>query len=206
MLAALTSMPGSSAALGTVSAIAEMKNLRRRSYLSILQRIKDAANDPDFPSDPLAGYQKLIPLHFSDDLPTITGHTDPYTTTDPARYVIYRCRAHGLMPERMNHYGVTPDVTACPICGSKRHRDGYTTNIPEHSTIYREWVRPSVEYLLSLLAKEEPRFTDYYQGMLASRDLIQPLGLNSPPTFTNPGRNQPCPCGSGKKAKRCHFP
>jgi len=25
-----------------------------------------------------------------------------------------------------------------------------------------------------------------------------------PETWGNPGRNQPCPCGSGKKFKHCH--
>ena len=27
---------------------------------------------------------------------------------------------------------------------------------------------------------------------------------NDPSTWGNPGRNQPCPCGSGKKFKHCH--
>ena len=27
---------------------------------------------------------------------------------------------------------------------------------------------------------------------------------NDPSTWGNPGRNEPCPCGSGKKFKHCH--
>ncbi|WP_412504969.1 SEC-C metal-binding domain-containing protein, partial [Roseovarius sp. SYSU LYC5161] len=27
---------------------------------------------------------------------------------------------------------------------------------------------------------------------------------NDPTTWGNPGRNEPCPCGSGKKFKHCH--
>ena len=27
---------------------------------------------------------------------------------------------------------------------------------------------------------------------------------NDPSSWGNPGRNQPCPCGSGKKFKHCH--
>ena len=27
-----------------------------------------------------------------------------------------------------------------------------------------------------------------------------------PADFTNVGRNDPCPCGSGKKYKKCHGP
>ena len=27
---------------------------------------------------------------------------------------------------------------------------------------------------------------------------------NDPQTWGNPGRNDPCPCGSGKKFKHCH--
>ena len=27
---------------------------------------------------------------------------------------------------------------------------------------------------------------------------------NDPKTWGNPGRNDPCPCGSGKKFKHCH--
>ena len=35
-------------------------------------------------------------------------------------------------------------------------------------------------------------------------DAIDGFDENDPSTWGNPGRNQPCPCGSGKKFKHCH--
>ena len=34
--------------------------------------------------------------------------------------------------------------------------------------------------------------------------LIEGFDENDPSTWGNPGRNDPCPCGSGKKFKHCH--
>lgn len=198
-------MAGADSMLSMGSILNDVRSRRRKLYLGVLQRIRDAAAAPDFPTDPIAAYQQLIPLHFSENLPELTGHADPYhPATD--RYVIYHCRSHGLMPERMLHHGTTPEYSPCPVCNARRQRNRYTSSIPENSTIYREWLRPSVESLLKLLAKEDPLFEHYHAGMLASREILSPALLTSPATYTDPGRNAPCPCGSGKKAKRCHFP
>ena len=35
-------------------------------------------------------------------------------------------------------------------------------------------------------------------------DFVHPLGAQTPRPSTNPGRNDKCPCGSGKKYKHCH--
>ena len=35
-------------------------------------------------------------------------------------------------------------------------------------------------------------------------DAIEGFDENDPTTWGNPGRNDPCPCGSGKKFKHCH--
>ena len=34
--------------------------------------------------------------------------------------------------------------------------------------------------------------------------LVEGFDENDPSTWGNPGRNDPCPCGSGKKFKHCH--
>ncbi|SHL52304.1 protein translocase subunit secA [Roseovarius litoreus] len=42
------------------------------------------------------------------------------------------------------------------------------------------------------------------QGMVAAEDAAPGFDENDPTTWGNPGRNQLCPCGSGKKFKHCH--
>jgi uncharacterized protein YecA (UPF0149 family) len=41
-------------------------------------------------------------------------------------------------------------------------------------------------------------------GRARSLGDIQSPGPNAPTDWTNVGRNDPCPCGSGKKFKKCH--
>ena len=38
---------------------------------------------------------------------------------------------------------------------------------------------------------------------LLAEDRGQPRVVQMPPGSPKPGRNDPCPCGSGKKFKRC---
>lgn len=42
----------------------------------------------------------------------------------------------------------------------------------------------------------------------AAQEALTPLVTgfdeNDPQTWGDPGRNEPCPCGSGKKFKHCH--
>ncbi len=47
---------------------------------------------------------------------------------------------------------------------------------------------------------------DQVKGAPAERPkpLVEGFDENDPSTWGNPGRNQPCPCGSGKKFKHCH--
>ena len=37
-----------------------------------------------------------------------------------------------------------------------------------------------------------------------SEGAVEGFDENDPATWGNPGRNDPCPCGSGKKFKHCH--
>lgn len=44
-----------------------------------------------------------------------------------------------------------------------------------------------------------------FQSTQASAiDRDAPINYIKPSTTPKPGRNEPCPCGSGKKYKRCH--
>jgi len=42
------------------------------------------------------------------------------------------------------------------------------------------------------------------EGTAANEPLIAGFDENDPSTWGNPGRNDPCPCGSGEKFKHCH--
>ncbi len=42
------------------------------------------------------------------------------------------------------------------------------------------------------------------QGGDRPKPLVEGFDENDPSTWGNPGRNQPCPCGSGRKFKHCH--
>jgi len=44
-----------------------------------------------------------------------------------------------------------------------------------------------------------------YRNIQTNVDTKDKMGLK-PSTKTKPGRNDPCPCGSGKKYKKCCYP
>jgi preprotein translocase subunit SecA len=41
-------------------------------------------------------------------------------------------------------------------------------------------------------------------GRIASEIIAEAVDPNDPSTWGKVGRNEPCPCGSGKKFKHCH--
>ncbi|HET7310786.1 MAG TPA: SEC-C metal-binding domain-containing protein [Mycobacteriales bacterium] len=41
-------------------------------------------------------------------------------------------------------------------------------------------------------------------GVTRSREVTRPDGSSDHATFGDVARNAPCPCGSGRKYKRCH--
>jgi preprotein translocase subunit SecA len=47
---------------------------------------------------------------------------------------------------------------------------------------------------------------DFAPAFLASEVVVAPENRNptDPSTWGHVGRNEPCPCGSGKKFKHCH--
>ncbi|PIP57548.1 hypothetical protein COX03_02490 [Candidatus Woesebacteria bacterium CG22_combo_CG10-13_8_21_14_all_39_10] len=43
-------------------------------------------------------------------------------------------------------------------------------------------------------------------GLSGNADAAAVSGEQTFPKKKKPGRNDPCPCGSGKKYKKCHYP
>ncbi|MBD0865258.1 MAG: preprotein translocase subunit SecA [Rhodobacteraceae bacterium] len=64
--------------------------------------------------------------------------------------------------------------------------------------------RQQVEHikLRNLAAKQQG--TAALSGSAKAGSAIEGFDENNPSTWGDPGRNQPCPCGSGKKFKHCH--
>src|SRR6056297_4129145 len=60
------------------------------------------------------------------------------------------------------------------------------------------------ELLRQRAAMEAAAAPSVDQGMVAVEDAAPGFDENDPATWGNPGRNQMCPCGSGKKFKHCH--
>ncbi|MEM6479997.1 MAG: SEC-C metal-binding domain-containing protein, partial [Pseudomonadota bacterium] len=50
----------------------------------------------------------------------------------------------------------------------------------------------------------QPEITAATAASVASGAALEGFDENDPSTWGNPGRNDPCPCGSGKKFKHCH--
>lgn len=76
-------------------------------------------------------------------------------------------------------------------------------------------VRPMTEEEQQKLAMEMAQQQKALQGAVSeptgsatressSANAIDGFDENDPSTWGNPGRNEPCPCGSGKKFKHCH--
>ncbi|MHA7850372.1 preprotein translocase subunit SecA [Roseovarius sp.] len=60
------------------------------------------------------------------------------------------------------------------------------------------------ELLRQRAAMEAAAAPSVDQGMVAAEDAAPGFDESDPATWGNPGRNQMCPCGSGKKFKHCH--
>jgi tetratricopeptide (TPR) repeat protein len=79
------------------------------------------------------------------------------------------------------------------------------TNLNNLANLYRAQGRyaeaePLYQRVLAIYGRVPGRY-ESYTAVLKATDHVQ----SSPkPTYTKVGRNAPCPCGSGKKYKRCH--
>lgn len=94
-----------------------------------------------------------------------------------------------------------PPETMVPedFVGEPVHRDTFTR-------VYLEWRRRNVPALARLL---ELRELTRQRGLELHRATRPPIAPRRPalpqpsPAAARPGRNEPCPCGSGEKYKRC---
>jgi uncharacterized protein YchJ len=81
---------------------------------------------------------------------------------------------------------------------------GQTVNVDEDEMLRALEIASALFALLSEVAIRAIRGSE--SAVLASfvGDLRRVFTDLSPAAFTKVGRNQPCPCGSGKKFKDCH--
>ena len=65
-------------------------------------------------------------------------------------------------------------------------------------------IEQEMEAQRAALAKAVEEAQDNLTPKPAPEGAIEGFDENDPSTWGNPGRNSPCPCGSGKKFKHCH--
>ena len=88
---------------------------------------------------------------------------------------------------------VMPAAAAAPASDGRRGRSGG-----------RHAAEPARGRQSALLASEDHRRMDNLQYSAPTLDSETPERRSASATANEPGRNAPCPCGSGKKYKRCH--
>lgn len=82
-------------------------------------------------------------------------------------------------------------------------------SLREDVTQYLARIRPLTEQeqqemLQQAALQQQSKLISDENGGAAPAPLIEGFDENDPTTWGNPGRNDPCPCGSGKKFKHCH--
>ena len=82
-------------------------------------------------------------------------------------------------------------------------------SLREDVTQYLARVRPLTEQeqqqmLQQVALQQQSKRVADENGGAAPAPLLDGFVENDPATWGNPGRNDPCPCGSGKKFKHCH--
>jgi hypothetical protein len=104
--------------------------------------------------------------------------------------------------KRLSDVGIAllPPETMFPVGfdGEKRDLDTFVR-------IYMEWRRrnvPAKERLLELRDMTRRRGLELHELVAARSRSAEPV-RPAPSVSRRPGRNEPCPCGSGKKYKRC---
>jgi preprotein translocase subunit SecA len=79
-------------------------------------------------------------------------------------------------------------------------------------TIYRAQIQPEAMPQMMEISEEELALNELLDGTVAQSAQPTPQQTGNPgqwPANADPkrvGRNDPCPCGSGKKFKNCHYP
>jgi len=118
--------------------------------------------------------------------------------------VIYKMEAYNLFENLIGH--INSNVTSFLLKG--------TLALPDENQMQQQ--RAAEAARRAQQPMQRPRFTANNQQQMteaqqAAQRAAQSAGHNGPPQRTQPivrekvvGRNDPCPCGSGKKYKQCH--
>jgi preprotein translocase subunit SecA len=83
--------------------------------------------------------------------------------------------------------------------------DGLRTEVTEKLATIRPLTEEEQREMLEQLAAQQAAMQQPAEGPEnAPEPLAEGFDESDPGTWGNPGRNEPCPCGSGKKFKHCH--
>ena len=99
--------------------------------------------------------------------------------------------------------GVWPDARGRVFVADRQnHRIQYFTSSGSFLDMWCSYGSGNGQFNLPCDVEIAPNGFAYVADGRNSR--IQYFREDNPATWGNPGRNDPCPCGSGKKFKHCH--
>jgi hypothetical protein len=123
----------------------------------------------------------------------------------------YKCKCGHITKTKDIDAGVTPMMFNCESCDGTA-MSTFFTDVAPHQNPTIEWYRPTIDELLKM--RNKPELVDHVlQGGLCHRKIENVKETNGYSEIiddmfkkvSKPGRNEPCPCGSGKKYKHCHL-
>ncbi len=82
--------------------------------------------------------------------------------------------------------------------------DGLRTDVTHRLAHIRPITQEQQQDLLRQLAQQQAAMAPPVEPEEPAGERLEGFDENDPSTWGNPGRNDPCPCGSGKKFKHCH--
>ncbi|MEO1640318.1 MAG: SEC-C metal-binding domain-containing protein, partial [Pseudomonadota bacterium] len=89
----------------------------------------------------------------------------------------------------------------------ERMLDGLRTEVTKKLSQIRPMTKEEQEKMVAQIREQQQalaRAQEASELPKPTADAIEGFDENDPNTWGNPGRNDPCPCGSGKKFKHCH--
>lgn len=124
---------------------------------------------------------------FPDDAWAYIGWADQYTIAAPDGTPKNHARAEELLQGALSRTTLV-------------HRDDVLDRLEE---IYLDWGQP--EKAAAIASERQARFGRELEQKVArmARETLPPEPARSPVVSEKIGRNEPCPCGSGKKYKKC---
>ena len=74
--------------------------------------------------------------------------------------------------------------------------------------IFKVQVQLSPDQLQAVKQQQQTNISAQAQISRSRQQTVRPVSAlgTDQPANKKPGRNDPCPCGSGKKYKKCHYP